>query len=233
MLGKEIEVRFSRLRSVALVAGAALLVLVVYELNLPAWVIIISTSLIGAAIAVLGALLLFNRVEIDDLQDGPALTLVNHSWFWVLVWAVTACAGNVIQYRMAQETELSEGRWTRLQPETDTLVGKNGAINWLCFPRLNSAASFAALLGNESNGRRHIAPADATTSAERRYRPGAMVLETDFQTSEGAARIVDFMPPSDGCRDVKRLVEGLGGNLPQAFSHIGLLSSISALNEVQ
>lgn len=84
MVGNEIEVRFSRLRSVALVAGAALLVFAAYELNLPAWVIIISTSLVGAAIAVLGALLLFNRVEVQDVVDGPALVLVNHSWFWVL-----------------------------------------------------------------------------------------------------------------------------------------------------
>jgi hypothetical protein len=66
MLGNEVEVRFSRLRSVALIAGAALSVFVAYELNLPAWVII-GTSLVGAAIPVLGALSLFNRVEIYDL----------------------------------------------------------------------------------------------------------------------------------------------------------------------
>jgi hypothetical protein len=128
MLGSGLVAAFSSdadvLTFIVAVAGAALLVFVAYQFNLPAWVITISTSLVGAAIAVLGALLLFNRVDTDDLQDGPALAMVDHSWFWVLVWAVTACAGVVIQYRMAQEIELPEGRWTRLQPETYARLGR-------------------------------------------------------------------------------------------------------------
>jgi GH15 family glucan-1,4-alpha-glucosidase len=134
---------------------------------------------------------------------------------------------------MAQEVDLTEGRWTRLQPETCARLGNNGSIDWLCFPCFDYAAYFTALLGDENNGRWQIAAAVATTSVERRYRPGTLVFETDFETSEDAALIVDFIPPRDGCPDVIRFVEGLGGNYPQAFSQIGLLSSISALNEGQ
>src|SRR5215211_4171106 len=68
--------------------------------------------------------------------------------------------------------------------ETVALVGNNGSIDWLCFPRFDSAACFAALLGDENNGRWLIAPAVATTRVGRRYRPGTLVLETDFETPE-------------------------------------------------
>ena len=98
--------------------------------------------------------------------------------------------------------------------ETVALVGNNGSIDWLCFPRFDSAACFAAVLGDENNGRWLIAPAVATTRVDRRYRPGTLVLETDFETPEGAVRVVDCMLPREGCPDVIRLVEGLRGRVP-------------------
>jgi GH15 family glucan-1,4-alpha-glucosidase len=98
--------------------------------------------------------------------------------------------------------------------ETVALVGNNGSIDWLCFPRFDSAACFAALLGDANNGRWLIAPAVATTRVDRRYRPGTLVLETDFETPEGAVRVVDCMLPREGSPDVIRLVEGLRGRVP-------------------
>src|SRR5262245_9478879 len=92
--------------------------------------------------------------------------------------------------------------------ETVALVGSSGSIDWLCFPRFDSAACFAALLGDEQNGRWQIAPATEAVRVERRYRPGTLVLETDFETTEGAVRVVDFMPPREGRPDVVRLVQG-------------------------
>src|ERR1700745_2805480 len=81
---------------------------------------------------------------------------------------------------------------------TAALVGRDGSIDWLCWPRFDSAACFAALLGTADNGRWLIAPPDAPLAVSRRYRPGTLVLETEFQTDSGRATVVDFMPPSDG-----------------------------------
>ncbi len=98
--------------------------------------------------------------------------------------------------------------------ETVALVGNDGSIDWLCLPRFDSAASFAALLGDEKNGRWQIAPASEVRRVERRYRPGTLILETDFETAEGAVRIVDLMPIREGVPDVLRIVEGLRGRVP-------------------
>ncbi len=108
-------------------AGAAIAVFLAYLFNLPTLVVIIVTSLIGAAIAVLGAMLVLNRVDVDELSDGPALAAVDHSWFWILVWAVLAAVGIYIQYVMSKEVEMPEGRWTRLNPETYAHVGRTSA----------------------------------------------------------------------------------------------------------
>ena len=78
------------------------------------------------------------------------------------------------------------------------LVGSDGSIDWLCWPRFDSAACFAALLGTPENGRWLIAPALAPLGVTRRYRPGTLVLETEFKTESGRAVILDFMPPADG-----------------------------------
>ena len=78
--------------------------------------------------------------------------------------------------------------------ETAALVGRDGSIDWICWPAFDSEACFAALLGNENHGRWRIAPsADAKVS--RRYRGHTLILETTFETADGAVTIVDFMPP--------------------------------------
>jgi hypothetical protein len=91
--------------------------------------------------------------------------------------------------------------------KTAALVGRDGSIDWLCWPRFDSPACFAALLGKADNGRWLIAPKDPPISATRRYRPGTLILETEFQTETGAAALIDFMPIGDGA-DLVRIVVG-------------------------
>ena len=78
--------------------------------------------------------------------------------------------------------------------ETAALVGRDGSIDWLCVPRFDSGAIFAALLGTEEHGRWLIAPASPIRATRRRYRGDTMVLETEFDTDEGTVRLIDFMP---------------------------------------
>src|SRR5262245_38951568 len=92
------------------------------------------------------------------------------------------------------------------------LVGRDGSIDWLCWPRFDSAACFAALLGTVDNGRWLIAPKDAPVVVSRNYRPGTLVLETEFQTGTGRATIIDFMSPADGAHLV-RIVAGRSGRV--------------------
>jgi GH15 family glucan-1,4-alpha-glucosidase len=82
--------------------------------------------------------------------------------------------------------------------KTAALVGCDGSIDWLCWPRFDSAACFAALLGEADNGRWLIAPKHPPLGVRRRYRPGTLVLETEFQTATGSAAVIDFMPPAEG-----------------------------------
>ena len=96
--------------------------------------------------------------------------------------------------------------------QTAALVGRDGSIDWLCWPRFDSPACFAALLGNADNGRWLIAPKDQILGAERRYRPGTLVLETEFKTATGSATVIDFMPPADGA-DLVRIVIGRSGRV--------------------
>ncbi|HEX6676138.1 MAG TPA: glycoside hydrolase family 15 protein [Actinomycetes bacterium] len=99
--------------------------------------------------------------------------------------------------------------------QTSALVGRNGSVDWLCLPRFDSAACFAALLGEEGHGRWLIAPAGVVTGATRRYREGTLILETDLETAEGAVRLVDFMPLRDGgAPQLMRIVQGLRGRVP-------------------
>jgi GH15 family glucan-1,4-alpha-glucosidase len=95
---------------------------------------------------------------------------------------------------------------------TAALVGRDGSIDWLCWPRFDSPACFAALLGEENNGRWLIAPKDPPRRASRRYRPGTLVLETEFETDTGCAAVVDFMPPEDAANLV-RIVIGRSGRV--------------------
>jgi GH15 family glucan-1,4-alpha-glucosidase len=96
---------------------------------------------------------------------------------------------------------------------TAALVGRNGSIDWLCLPRFDSGACFAALLGDRSHGHWQIVPKGEVTSTSRRYRDGTLVLETDFDTAEGTARVVDCMPLKGRGRTVVRMVEGLSGRV--------------------
>jgi len=96
---------------------------------------------------------------------------------------------------------------------TVALVGLDGSIDWLCWPRFDSAACFAALLGSAENGRWRLAPSGDVVKVERRYRPGTLVLETEFRTETGTACIVDFMRPEDGAADVIRIVSGRSGRV--------------------
>jgi len=93
------------------------------------------------------------------------------------------------------------------------LVGRNGSIDWLCLPRFDSGACFAALLGNKSHGRWLIAPAGGFQRVGRRYRQDTLVLETEFDTGNGIVRVIDFMPPRQGEPDVIRIVEGVSGDV--------------------
>jgi len=98
--------------------------------------------------------------------------------------------------------------------QTAALIGRDGSLDWMCVPRFDSGAPFAALLGDERHGRWRIAPAGEVVRVERRYRPGTLVLETDFHTREGAIRVTDCMPPRGEAPDVVRMVEGLKGRVP-------------------
>jgi GH15 family glucan-1,4-alpha-glucosidase len=97
---------------------------------------------------------------------------------------------------------------------TAALVGRDGSVDWLCFPRFDSGACFAALLGDERDGRWLLAPAGGVRRVSRRYRPGSLVLETDFETEDGTVRIVDCMPPRQKHPNLVRIVEGLAGRVP-------------------
>src|SRR5215470_10814135 len=81
--------------------------------------------------------------------------------------------------------------------EAAALVGRNGSIDWLCWPRFDSDACFAALLGTPDNGRWIIRPYGPDVRVSRCYRPDTLILETRFETEDGAATLVDFMPARD------------------------------------
>jgi len=97
--------------------------------------------------------------------------------------------------------------------QTAALVGPDGSIDWACFPRFDSGACFAALLGTADHGRWIIAPRDDSWETGRRYRPRTLVLETEWETDSGAVRVIDFMPPRGKAPDIVRIVEGLRGKV--------------------
>jgi GH15 family glucan-1,4-alpha-glucosidase len=97
--------------------------------------------------------------------------------------------------------------------ETAALVGRDGSIDWLCWPDFDSDACFAALLGTRKNGRWLIAPRDEATQVSRRYWDNTLILETQFETADGAVAIIDFMPPRGHASDVVRLVRGIKGSV--------------------
>ncbi|PWC35959.1 glycoside hydrolase family 15 protein [Azospirillum sp. TSO35-2] len=97
--------------------------------------------------------------------------------------------------------------------ETAALVSRAGSVDWLCWPRFDSDACFAALLGAPEHGRWLMAPADPDARATRRYRGDTLILETDFETADGAVTVIDFMPPRGQASDVVRIVAGRRGRV--------------------
>ncbi|MFH8785741.1 glycoside hydrolase family 15 protein [Streptomyces roseoverticillatus] len=100
--------------------------------------------------------------------------------------------------------------------QTAALVGRDGSVDWLCLPRFDSAACFAALLGDEDNGHWRLAPAGTgpgTPCTRRSYLPDSLVLETVWETADGTVKVTDFMPQRDRAPDVVRIVEGVSGSV--------------------
>src|SRR4028119_981198 len=95
---------------------------------------------------------------------------------------------------------------------TAALVGLDGSVDWLCLPRFDSPACFAALLGNPDNGRWMLGPRDIS-AATRRYVGDTFILETTYETATGVVRVVDVMPLGDGRADLIRRVEGVSGSV--------------------
>jgi carbohydrate kinase (thermoresistant glucokinase family) len=104
---------------------------------------------------------------------------------------------------------------------TAALVGRNGSIDWLCWPRFDSSALFAALLGTSEHGRWRISPADPMPRTSRAYHDDTLVLETVFDTANGSVALIDFMPIGQGDSSVIRLVKGRGGKVAMQM-HLAL-----------
>ncbi|MFF5568790.1 glycoside hydrolase family 15 protein [Streptomyces sp. NPDC012623] len=97
--------------------------------------------------------------------------------------------------------------------QTAALVGRNGSIDWLCLPRFDSAACFAALLGSEDNGHWRLAPTGARTCTRRGYVGESLVLESVWETRTGTVKVTDFMPQRDVAPEIMRIVEGVSGRV--------------------
>jgi GH15 family glucan-1,4-alpha-glucosidase len=96
---------------------------------------------------------------------------------------------------------------------TAALVSTDGSIDWLCFPRFDSPACFAALLGSDENGHWRLRPRDEDAACSRHYRGHTLVLETEWSTPSGSVRVIDFMPLRDEAPDVVRIVQGVSGRV--------------------
>jgi GH15 family glucan-1,4-alpha-glucosidase len=97
--------------------------------------------------------------------------------------------------------------------QSGALISRSGCVDWLCLPRFDSGACFAALLGDKENGCWTLTPQAKIKKCERRYRGDTLILETDMHTSEGAVRYIDFMPPRGANPDIVRIIEGLAGGV--------------------
>jgi GH15 family glucan-1,4-alpha-glucosidase len=98
--------------------------------------------------------------------------------------------------------------------QTAALVNRQGSIDWCCFPRFDSGACFAALLGSTEHGRWLLAPTSELTGCSRAYRRDTLVLESTYETAEGVVSAIDFMPPRGQQPDIVRIVEGVEGFVP-------------------
>lgn len=104
--------------------------------------------------------------------------------------------------------------------ETAALVGRNGSIDWLCWPAFDSDACFAAILGTPKNGRWLIAPAGDVTATSRRYLGDTLILEMRFETRSGTVALIDFMPPRGKASDIVRLVRGVNGTVKMRMEFV-------------
>ncbi len=104
--------------------------------------------------------------------------------------------------------------------ETAALVARDGSIDWLCWPRFDSDACFAALLGTPEHGRWQIAPRDVVVRSSRRYRGDTLILETEYETAEGVVQVVDFMPVRESVSDLVRIVTGVRGTVSMVMELI-------------
>ncbi|NMO13996.1 glycoside hydrolase family 15 protein [Pyxidicoccus fallax] len=98
--------------------------------------------------------------------------------------------------------------------QSAALVGRDGSIDWLCWPRFDSDACFAALLGNVDHGRWRVAPRIPVRDVRRRYQPDTLLLETELHTDTGTVRLFDFMPVRSNSPELIRIVEGVSGEVP-------------------
>lgn len=96
---------------------------------------------------------------------------------------------------------------------TAALVDRDGTVDWMCLPRFDSGACFAALLGGEQHGFWQVAPVGSGQADRRQYRGDTLILEHEWDTPTGTVRVTDFMPPSDGVHDLVRVVDGLSGSV--------------------
>jgi GH15 family glucan-1,4-alpha-glucosidase len=104
--------------------------------------------------------------------------------------------------------------------ESAALVSRDGSIDWLCWPRFDSDACFAALLGGKEHGRFRVAPQGHVQNITRRYRPGTLILETRFETADGAVTLIDFMPIRGKNPDCVRIVVGERGRVPMCVEMV-------------
>ena len=114
---------------------------------------------------------------------------------------------------MAKELTKIEDYGFISDTQTGALVSRDGCVDWLCFPRFDSGACFASLLGEKENGHWRFFPDEEVTAMRRRYRGETLILETELETKDGAVRLIDFMPPRGEDPDIIRIIEGLRGKV--------------------
>ena len=114
---------------------------------------------------------------------------------------------------MAKATTKIEDYAFLSDTQTGALVSRDGCVDWLCFPRFDSPACFASLLGEKENGHWRFFPSERVEATCRRYRGETLILETEIETQSGAVRLIDFMPPRGENPDLVRIIEGLRGEV--------------------
>src|SRR6478735_6584316 len=136
------------------------------------------------------------------------------------VWLRSMRVGSDTRNKMAARINETRRRTMKIEDyaflsdtQTAALVGRNGSVDWLCFPRFDSGACFAALLGDRKNGRWLFVPTDEITATRRRYVDGTLILETEIETAKGSVRLIDFMPPRGENPDIVRIIEGVRGEM--------------------